>query len=285
MRDAPLNKMAPKPLDALVEEARLATLEHYRVLSPAHIAGLSRLSQETALSLRATQAAVSFVDSTLVWFGGAFGFHGSNAPRENSFCDAVVRTGSPLLVPDGLVDPRFWNHELVRREPGLRSYAGVPLIDSGGYILGTLAVYSVAPNAFSTSIIQELSALATLVRDFLCDVRQATSSPIEPPPVPARKVQGWLGVKTAEFKAGSDQTSGLVVVSVAKRSPAEEAGLRPTDILHSIGGQTLATVPDVAAALAGLPAGSRVPVHYRRSGEWHACDIEIRQLKRLVRVR
>ena len=37
-------------------------------------------------------------------------------------------SGLPLLVPDGLVDPRFWNHELVRREPGLRSYAGVPLI-------------------------------------------------------------------------------------------------------------------------------------------------------------
>ena len=285
MSDASLNKTAPKPLDALVEEARLATLERYRVLSPDHIAGLSRLSQEAALSLRATQAAVSFVDSTLVWFGGAFGFHGSNAPRENSFCDAVVRSGLPLLVPDGLVDPRFWNHELVRREPGLRSYAGVPLIDSGGYTLGTLAVYSVTPNAFSTSILRELSALATLVRDFLCDVREPSPPPIEPLPVPVRKVQGWLGVKTAEFKAGSDQTTGLVVVSVAKRSPAEAAGLRPTDILHSIGGQVLAAVPDVAAAMAGRAAGSRVPVHYRRSGQWHACDIEIRQLKRLVRVR
>ena len=146
-------------------------------------------------------------------------------------------------------------------------------------------MYSVTPNAFSTSILRELSALATLVRDFLCDVREPSPPPIEPLPVPVRKVQGWLGVKTAEFKASSDQTTGLVVVSVAKRSPAEAAGLRPTDILHSIGGQVLAAVPDVAAAMAGRAAGSRVPVHYRRSGQWHACDIEIRQLKRLVRVR
>ena len=132
---------APKPLDALVEEARLATLDRYRTLLPDDIAGLSRLSQETARSLRATHAAVSFVDSSTVWFGGASGFDGTSILRENSFCDAVVRSGSPLVVPDGAVDPRFWNHELVHQDPQLRSYAGVPLIDSGGYTLGTVAVF------------------------------------------------------------------------------------------------------------------------------------------------
>ena len=278
---------APKPLDALVEEARLATLDRYRTLLPDDIAGLSRLSQETARSLRATHAAVSFVDSSTVWFGGASGFDGTSILRENSFCDAVVRSGSPLVVPDGAVDPRFWNHELVHQDPQLRSYAGVPLIDSGGYTLGTVAVFSVKPGAFSTSILTDLSALAGLVRDFLCDAREVPSHENDdtPPPGPVRKVQGWLGVKTIEPKGADRESNGLVVVSVAKRSPAEAAGLRPTDILHSIGGQVLAAVPDVAAAMAGRPAGSRVPIHYRRSGQWHACDIEIRQLKRLVRVR
>ena len=282
MRQSILRNDIPKPLDVLIEEARLATLEQYRVLSQADVAGLSLLSQEAAHSLQATQAAVSFVDDTRVWFGGAYGFAEDMASRESSFCDAVVRSGAPLMVADGLVDPRFWDHALVRGEPGLRSYAGAPLIDRGGYTLGTVAVYSVAPEAFSTSILRDLTALAALVRDFLSDARQGTPRVAA---APARRVQGWLGVKTAEVKAGSaGRASGLVVVSVAKHSPAEAAGLRPTDILHSIGAQKLTTVSDVAAALAGRAAGSRLPIKYRRSGHWLAGEVEVVALKRLVRV-
>ena len=282
MRQSFLRNDTPKPLDVLIEEARLATLEQYRVLSQADVAGLMLLAQEAAHSLQATQATVSFVDDTRVWFGGAYGFAEDVASRESSFCDTVVRSGAPLMVPDGLVDPRFWDHALVRGEPGLRSYAGAPLIDRGGYTLGTVAVYSVAPEAFSTSVLRELTALAALVRDFLSDARQEAPAAAA---VPVRRVQGWLGVKTAEVKAGSaGRASGLLVVSVAKHSPAEAAGLQPTDILHSIGGQKLTTVSDVAAALAGRAAGSRLPIKYRRSGHWFAGEVEVVALKRLVRV-
>ena len=164
---------AQKPLSIIVEEARLAALEVYRGLDPAALEGLSRLSRETAASLAATHAAVSFVDASRVWFGGAFGFDRNDTAREHSFCDAVVRSGSLLLVPDSLADPRFWHHEMVRGAPNLRCYAGAPLIDHGGYTLGSIAVFSVTPAAFSASTLQDLSALAVLVRDFLADSRRA----------------------------------------------------------------------------------------------------------------
>ena len=273
-----------KPLEIIIEEARLAALDSYRILDSLAVDGLSQLSREAATSLVATQAAVSFVDKSRVWFGGAFGFSRSDAPRENSFCDAVVRSASPLLVLDARADPRFWQHDLVRGEPGLRCYAGAPLFDCGGYALGAVAVFSVMPAAFQASILQDLAALAVLVRDFLADFRGAQSA-VTPrsETTPVRRVQGWLGVKTLSTDEGKSGTlAGLVILSVAKGSPAQNAGLRPTDILQSIGGRELFVSSDVPAAMAERVAGSMVQVRFRRSGDWHQSDIEIRSKRRRV---
>lgn len=273
MRPVSDHDKTPHSLEVVIETARLAVLERYRTLSVADMTGLRRVSQEAAQSLEATHAAISFVDSTRVWFGGAFGFDRADAPRMHSFCDAVVRTSRPIVVPDGLVDPRFFNHELVRNGPGLRSYAGAPLIDRGGYTLGTVAIYSAEPGAFAESVLPELTGLATLVCDFLAErngrgeTRRAAKA--------GSRIQGWLGVKTVRAKAGGTEPGGLVIVSVARRSPAEAAGLRPTDVLHSIGGRPMVVESDIPAALAERAVGSRIEIRWRRRGRLEACDIEI----------
>lgn len=270
----------PKPLKTVIEEARLAVLRSYSGLPPHDVAGLSRLSRETACSLGATHAAVSFVDDARVWFGGAFGFADVETSREHSFCDAVVRSTAPLLVPDGLADPRFWHHAMVRGEPGLRCYAGVPLIDHGGYTLGTVAAYSTEPAVFAPAILHDLSALAGLVRDFLAESRSVP--PVGPETAvnhtaPVPRVQGWLGVKTLQAEDGRrGNVTGLTVLSIANGSPALLAGLRPTDILQSIGGKELFVSSDVAAAMTGRVLGSLVRIRFRRAGQWHQCDVTIR---------
>lgn len=270
----------PKSLQTVIEDARLDVLRSYGGL-PAHdVAGLSRLSRETACSLGATHAAVSFVDDRKVWFGGAFGFADVETTREHSFCDAVVRSAAPLLVADGLADPRFWHHAMVRGEPGLRCYAGVPLVDQDGYTLGTVATYSTTPAVFAPTILHDLTALADLVRDFLAESR--TMPPIEPEIVvnraaPAPRVQGWLGVKTLQTEEGRRGiVAGLTVLSIAKGGPAFLAGLRPTDILQSIGGRELFVPSDVPAAMTGRILGSLVQIRFRRAGQWHQCDVAIR---------
>lgn len=277
----PFAEAAPKALHAVIEDARLAALNCYRSLDANDVAGLSRLSEHAASCLGATQASVSFVDADRVWFGGAFGFDYHETSRESSFCDAVVRSASPLLVADGQADPRFWRHDMVRGEPGLRGYAGAPLIDAGGYTLGTVAVYSVQPNAFSPRVLHDLSSLAQLVREFLAESR--ATPPAGRLPGPARRVQGWLGVKTLSTEQGRQgRLAGLVVLSVAKGSPAHRSGLRPTDILIAIGGQELFNTRDVATAMAGRVAGALVQVQFRRSGQWQQLDVEIKQRRTRV---
>jgi len=280
--------VTPKSLETVIEEARLAVLHTYSVLAPQEIEGLSRLSQHTACSFAATHAAVSFVGEAKVWFGGAFGFSGTQTSRQYSFCDAVVRSQAPLLVPDGSADPRFWHHAMVRGEPGLRSYAGVPLIDPGGYTLGTVATYSTSPAAFAPAMLRDLSGLAGLVRDFLVESR--LPPPIAPEPVveqaPPPRVQGWLGVKTLQTDDGRQgRVAGLTVLSIAKGSPALLAGLRPTDILQSIGDRELFVSSDVASAMTGRVLGSRVQVRYRRAGQCYRCEIEIKARRTRFSVR
>jgi hypothetical protein len=284
MRDSRSARL-PKSLEMVIEEARLAVLRTYSCLHPHDIDVLARLSHETACSLGATHAAVSFVDETRVWFGGAFGFADGETSREHSFCDAVVRSNAPMLVPDGLADLRFWHHAMVRGAPRLRCYAGVPLIDHGGYTLGTVAAYSTKAAAFAPDILEDLAALAVLVRDFLAASRAAPPQQAEiavEHPAPAPRIQGWLGVRTLETKDGkSGKVAGLTVLSIAKGSPALLAGLRPTDILQSIGGRELFVSSDIAVAMSGRVVGSLVQLRYRRAGQWHECTIEIRSRRRI----
>ncbi|MDP9096753.1 MAG: GAF domain-containing protein [Pseudomonadota bacterium] len=278
--------MISKPLDVVIEEARLAVLRTYSRLPSRDVEGLSRLAHHTALSLGATHAAVSFVDDARIWFRGAFGFGHTETSREHSFCDAVVRTMSPLLVQDGRADPRFWQHVMVRGDPGLRCYAGVPLLDRGGYTLGTVAAYSTAPARFAPGILHDLAALAELLRDFLDEARLVPPSVRAGPfhdAAPMPRVQGWLGVKTLETREGqSGRVAGLTVLSVAKKSPALNAGLRPTDILQSIGGKELFVSSDVPAAMAGRVVGSLIQVNFRRAGQWHRCDIEVKSRRTML---
>lgn len=49
-------------------------------------------------------------------------------------------TADCFVVPDCLEDPRFADKSYVKGEPGVRFYAGVPIITKAGYRIGVYAV-------------------------------------------------------------------------------------------------------------------------------------------------
>ena len=69
-------------------------------------------------------------------------------------CGRVVSAGETLVVRDAGDDPRFAAQALVVGEPHIRFFAGAPLLDSEGEVLGALWVADPAPRERADSPIR-----------------------------------------------------------------------------------------------------------------------------------
>ena len=153
MQAAPL----PTPFDA--EAARLRALVEYDILDTEAEPAFDELVQLTARCLNAPIAAISLIASDRQWSKASIGLPARQLPRDIAFCNESVRTCSALVVPDTLEDVRFANNPLVVGAPGIRAYAGVPLLTPEGHALGTLCVMSMTPREFTTEHLSMLQAL------------------------------------------------------------------------------------------------------------------------------
>ncbi|GAC1345649.1 MAG: hypothetical protein NVSMB18_25800 [Acetobacteraceae bacterium] len=266
----------PPPLHLVQEVARLAALRSYHVLDIPDVPGVESLVRAAALCMGRPLAALSLVDSDRLWFGATQGIDWHETPRAGSYCDHAIEQSAPLVVSDGLADPRFCDHPYVQGEAGFRFYAGACLEDEDGYRLGTLCVFDHVPGAADPGALIELARLATMATGALAAHRGslsrllAAAQPLQP-----GRVQGWLGVRTRGSSQREAGRPGLIVLSVAADSPAKRAGLRPTDILAAIDGRVLRRSADVVAALANrLPEGlARLQI--LRNGQSHELTVAI----------
>ena len=87
-------------------------------------------------------ALVSLVDDTRQFFPGAAGLTGHwdaerQTPLTHSFCQYVVGSGTELVVPDATGDALLCDN-LAIPDLGVVAYAGMPLTDADGLVLGSL---------------------------------------------------------------------------------------------------------------------------------------------------
>lgn len=117
---------------------------------------------EVARSLFDTPiAAISLVDTERQWFKSIVGFDVTETPRDQSFCaHAILRPDHLLIVPDASADPRFANNPFVTGEPGIRFYAGAPIVDRDGHALGALCVIDRVPRDVAPGFLAQLANLA-----------------------------------------------------------------------------------------------------------------------------
>ena len=128
---------APLPVN---EDARLQELRQYDVLDTAAEDDIDDLTLLAARLCHAPIALVSLVDDTRLWFKSRIGLAATETSRTIAFCAHAILQPDVLVVPDALADDRFADNPLVTGDPGIRFYAGAPLITSNGYPLGTICV-------------------------------------------------------------------------------------------------------------------------------------------------
>ena len=247
----------------MLEVARLAAVRSYAVLDRSDLPELDGIAEAAARAMGRPSAGIGFLDERRVWFAGAYDLPWRDMERAGSFCEHALGQPGALVVRDARLDRRFHDHPDVGGEHGLRFYAGVPVLDEDDYRVATVCVFDTEPGEADPESLAELLRLAAETSAILSIRRQALTQPAADPGL----VQGWLGVRSRGARLRSqDRRPGLLVLSIAAGSPAEQAGLRPTDVLLSIDGQLLWHPPDVVSALASRALDSLARVQLLRAG-------------------
>lgn len=141
------------------EERRLRAVEGLLLADTGLQERLSRITRLAKLSVRARWAAVTVLDDDRATFPAATGFTPGPTARDQTFCDTATEADQVLEVPDARLDPRFVDLDLVRSGEVV-FYAGHPLHDSQGNVVGVLCVFDVRPRTLEEEERQALRDLA-----------------------------------------------------------------------------------------------------------------------------
>ncbi len=205
----------------------------------------------------------------------ALGQSSALPPQETALAAAAGNASlgiAPVAEPVMIVSKRrfagYWEYmldETLFTAPPIQNFGGAALIGNDGRLLGvgSLIVQDALDQPrMPGNMFVPVDLLKGVMGDLLAAGRSLS------PPRP------WLGVT-------SQETPGRVVVSrVAPESPAAVAGVESGDVILSVGGQDVRTLPDFYRRLwATGPAGSEVNLLVSRGGKRQ--ELKVQSIDRL----
>jgi PAS domain S-box-containing protein len=154
------------------ESQRLKTLVDYHILDTNNDAQFDRLAELAAIICNVPISLVSFIDARRQWVKSSMGIEIDEASRDLSFCQYTIMSKVLFEVEDALKDERFKDSAFVKDNPHIRFYAGYPLIEPGGYAIGTICVLDTKPQKLSDGQKHALSLLAAQATDLTVNQRK-----------------------------------------------------------------------------------------------------------------
>lgn len=146
------------------EAARIASVECYaRLIARSSAKPLRDLVAAAARACATPSAAVSLVGEAAQSFAVAVGAAVPALPRELSFCGKAILHDDLFVVSNAFLDDRFRSSPIVAGNPGVRFYAGAPLVCAGQWPIGTLCVFDTVPKTLTAAQADALRMLARSV--------------------------------------------------------------------------------------------------------------------------
>lgn len=143
------------------EAARIQALRDYAILDTPQEEAFDDIATLASCVCETPIALVSLTDSDRQWFKARVGLQTTETHRDHAFCaHAILRPEEVMIVNDASRDPRFADNPLVTGEPGIRFYAGAPLVTPRGEALGTVCVIDRAPRELPADRLEALRALS-----------------------------------------------------------------------------------------------------------------------------
>ena len=156
---------APAPeLDPVLDRDRLQEIADLDLFAPEVSEILSGLAREASTRLDLPLGMVNIVLDEAQYIAGHYGVGGwigesQGTPVEWAFCRFAVRDHAEFVVENAETHDRVKDNPLVT-EDGLRCYAGIPLITSRGFAIGSFCVAGTETRSFEEAEMQVLRALA-----------------------------------------------------------------------------------------------------------------------------
>ena len=143
------------------ENKRLEALKSYNILDTLSEEEFDNITKIAAQICDVPICLISLIDEKRQYFKSHHGLSVSETPREFAFCaHAINKPNEPFIVNDSRNDERFFDNPLVVGDPKVIFYAGIPLLDSDGFALGTLCAIDNLPRELKKSQIEALQVLA-----------------------------------------------------------------------------------------------------------------------------
>lgn len=151
----------------ICDPARLAALRDLALLDSAVDPAFDRLTRLATKVLGVPTALVSLVDEDRQFFKSCVGLlepwaSRRQTPLSHSFCQYTVATGEPFIVEDAREHPLVHTN-LAIADLEVVAYAGIPLVTSDGFVIGTLCAIDSVPRSWRADEIETLRDLTSMV--------------------------------------------------------------------------------------------------------------------------
>lgn len=147
-----------------VERARMNALREYDILDSAPEQIFDEIAQIASAVCHKPIGLITLVDENRQWFKAAHGMPEREMPRAYSACQYMINRPRPLVISDLHTDPRFAGQP-VSTLKNIRFYAGAPLIDPEGHVLGAVCVADQEPGTVTKEQQEALSMLSRQAMD------------------------------------------------------------------------------------------------------------------------
>jgi serine protease DegQ len=185
--------------------------------------------------------------------------------------DPVLAIGNPFgvgqTVTSGIVSALGRNHlgintfeNFIQTDAAINpGNSGGALVDIHGQLQGiNTAIYSRSGGnmgiGFAIPVTTARQVMEALVKD-------------------GQVTRGWIGVEPHELSAELAQTfalqreQGVIITGVLQRGPAANAGVTPGDVILSLAGKTVDSVPSLLNTVASLKPGQTTQIVVERKGK------------------
>ncbi|PRD56672.1 PAS domain S-box protein [Sphingobacterium gobiense] len=157
------------------EEERLNRLEFYDLLNVSKDHDLDVFAEAACLITDCPASIISIMELETQRIQSCVGLSMDAVPRRDTICQYTIMSHDVLIIEDTFLDERSSSNPIIR-DGNIRFYAGVPLVEEQGYVLGTICVIDYVPKKINDKQIESLRKLGKAVTKLLVAKRRQTEA-------------------------------------------------------------------------------------------------------------